>query len=414
MNMKKLLFTGALCLIVSLSFGQKKVVSSAKNEIKGSTPNIGEARTLIKGALANPETANDAETWYVAGQIENKQFDAERTKEILSRQVNEAVMYEALGGIIPYFTKALDLDKRPDEKGKVKLKFTKDIKSIIKVNRPFYVNAGIYYYEKEDYKKAYDNFKLYFDIPKLDIFDESDWVIIPNDTNDLKIEYYAGYMATLIPDHEAAIEIFSRIKDKDLANSSEIYQRLCNEYDQIKDSVSFSKLIREGFVKFPGEEYYVLNLINLSITSGNTDEAVGYLKTAIEQSPKNEQLYDVLGQVYEAGKDNENAILTLQKALELNPDYIDALTHLGRIYFNLGVETRSAADDITNVAKSKEESQKALEYFKKALPHFEKAFGIDAKNKDSIYALRSIYYNLGMEPEYLKMDAMYSDGSNDD
>ena len=43
-------------------------------------------------------------------------------------------MYEALGSILPYFEKAYELDQLPNEKGKVKPKFTKDIKGILGAN----------------------------------------------------------------------------------------------------------------------------------------------------------------------------------------------------------------------------------------------------------------------------------------
>ena len=41
------------------------------------------------------------------------------------QQPNEPVMYEALYGILPYFRKAYELDQLPNEKGKVKPKYTK-------------------------------------------------------------------------------------------------------------------------------------------------------------------------------------------------------------------------------------------------------------------------------------------------
>ena len=129
--MKRVLLTVALCVAASASFAQKKVVSEAQSIAKGSNADFGEARTLIKGALENPETKDDAKTWYVAGFIEDQQFNAERAKQILGQQPNEPVMYEALYGILPYFQKAYELDQLPNEKGKVKPKYTKDIKSIL-------------------------------------------------------------------------------------------------------------------------------------------------------------------------------------------------------------------------------------------------------------------------------------------
>lgn len=136
-------------------FAQKKVVNEAQSIAKGSNADFGEARTLIKGALENPETKDDAKTWYVAGFIEDQQFNAERAKQILGQQPNEPVMYEALYGILPYFQKAYELDQLPNEKGKVKPKYTKDIKSILSANHVYLFNGGANYFVKQEYKKAY-------------------------------------------------------------------------------------------------------------------------------------------------------------------------------------------------------------------------------------------------------------------
>ena len=53
--MKRILFTVALCLVASASFAQKKAVKEAQSIVKGTAPNFDEARTLIKGAMENPE-----------------------------------------------------------------------------------------------------------------------------------------------------------------------------------------------------------------------------------------------------------------------------------------------------------------------------------------------------------------------
>ena len=411
--MKKYVITGVLCFLVCLSFGQKKAVSSAKNEIKGNNPNITEARTIIKGALANPETANDPETWYVAGQIENKQFDKEREKEILGRKADEEVMYKALEGILPYFIKTAELDMKPDAKGKVKPRFLKDIRAIVRANRPFYINAGLFAYEKQDYRKAYENFKYYGDIPKLSIYDDEKWIIAEGDTLEMQIRYYAGLSASLIPDSKAAIAVYNEIKnstytENTVFSESKIYQHLAQEYISLGDTTTYEKIIKEGFLKFPNDDegYYITGLINMSINSGKSGEAITYLTTAIAQRPENAQFYDVLGQIYEQeGKSNE-AILNMKKALELEPDNIEFLLHLGRVYFNLGVEKRSEADVISDVNKSNEIFKQSQNYFKESMPFFEKVFEIDSKNSSAIFALRSIYYSLEMN-EYNKMDALF-------
>ena len=106
--MKRVLLTAALCVAVSASFAQKKVVKQAQGLVKGTSVEASaydEARTLIKGAMENEETKNDPQTWYVAGFIEDQQFSNERTKKMLGQADDETKMYLALGSILPYFEK---------------------------------------------------------------------------------------------------------------------------------------------------------------------------------------------------------------------------------------------------------------------------------------------------------------------
>jgi len=416
MIMKKIVFSGVLCFLVSLSFGQKKAVSEAKAALNSSPPKFEEARNLIKGALTNPETANNAETWYIAGLIEQKQFDTERALELLGKQPNEEVMYGALEKIMPYFEKAAALDQLPDEKGKVKPKFLKDIRSNIRINRPYYPNAGLIAFNKNDYKKAYENFKLFGDIPNMELFkDDKDnkWNIAKGDTIELMNRYYAGLAASMIPDHKAAIALYEEVKNKGyVANAafpeSDIYKNLSLEYRQSGDSVTYVKLVKEGFSKFPDNDYFVVEMINLGINSGNSAEAISYLEKAIALHPDNAQFYDVMGQMYEADKKSDEAIKYMKKAIELDAANMDFLTHLGRVYFNLGVEKRKDADSNSDANQAKELSQQSLNYFKEALPYFEKVFQADEKNKTAIFALRNIYYSLDMNDQYKKMEDLYS------
>jgi len=411
--MKKFVFAGILCFLVSLSFGQKKAVSAARNEIKGNPPNIAEARVIIKEALSNPETAKDAETWYVAGLIENKQVDVENTLEILGKQPNEEVMYNALEKIIPYFLKAAELDQQPDAKGKVKPRFLKDIRSIIRANRLFYINAGVFAYNKGNFQKAYEHFKHFTDIPKMELFKEEKWEIAPGDTTVLQIKCYSGMAASRIPDSKAAIAAYEGIINDGYTENSlfpepEIFQYLSREYIQIGDSAAYKKLLDQGFVKFPGDDFFISSLINYYIESGNPQEAVTYLLKGIEKNPQSAQFYALLGQLKYEDQKSEEAIAYLKKALEIEPDNVAFLSELGRIYFNLGVEKRRTADDTADVVKSRELTKESLEFYRLSLPFFDKVFGLDATNRDAIFALRNIYYSLEMWPQYEKMDAIFS------
>lgn len=404
--MKRVLLTVALCVAASASFAQKKVVNEAQSIAKGSNADFGEARTLIKGALENPETKDDAKTWYVAGFIEDQQFNAERAKQILGQQPNEPVMYEALYGILPYFQKAYELDQLPNEKGKVKPKYTKDIKSILSANHVYLFNGGAYYFDKQEYKKAYDFFNQYVEISELPMFAGTQTA--EKDSTFMTVQFYAAAAASLAKDSRLAIAALERAKNTPY-RQYDVYQYLCYEYGEARtaqDSVMLEKTFEEGMQVFPDSAFFLNNLINTYIYSNRNEKALEMLNVAIQKNPNDANLYNVMGRVYETGlKDYANAEKNFQIALEKDPNLTDALSNIGRIYYNQGVNKLSEANMINDSKKYQEKLSMAKDLFKKALPYYKKAHEAEPEKMDNMIALRGIYYNLNMGPELEAIEA---------
>lgn len=404
--MKRVLLTVALCVAASASFAQKKAVSEAQSIAKSSNADFGEARTLIKGAMENPETKDDAKTWYVAGFIEDQQFNAERTKQILGQQPNEPVMYDALYGILPYFQKAYELDQQPNEKGKIKPKYTKDIKSVLSANHIYLFNGGAYYFDQRDYKKAYDFFNQYVEISELPMFAGTQTA--EKDSTFMTVQFYAAVAATQIGDSKTAIAALERAK-KTPYRQNDVYQYLCYEYGEAKnaqDSINLENTLVEGLQIFPDSAYYLNNLINIYIYSNRNEKALEALNTAIQKNPNDASLYNVMGRVYETGlKDNANAEKYFILALEKDPELVDATASIGRLYYNQAVNKLSEANMINDSKKYQEELSIAKDMFKKALPYFEKAHKAEPTKKDHMIGLRGIYYNLNMGPELEAIEA---------
>lgn len=402
--MKRLLLTVALCVAASsASFAQKKAVKEAQGIAKGDKADFTEARALIKGALENPETKDDAQAWYVAGFIEDQQFSAERTKQILGQQPNEPVMYEALGAILPYFKKAYELDQLPNEKGKIKPKYSKDIKSILGADHVYYFNGGAYYFDQKDYKKAYDFFNQYVEISELPMFEGTQTA--EKDSTFMTVQFYAAVAATQLQDSPIAIKALERAKSSDF-RLNDVYQYLSYEYKQAGDSVNYVKTLEEGYAKFPNEEFFLMSLIDAYIQSSQNEKAISYLNTAIAQKPSDSQLYHALGIVYETGiKDYAKAEETFKKALEVNPESVESMSALGRIYYNQAVNKQGEANMINDSKKYQEELTIAKDLFKQALPYFQKAHEMKPSESEYMVALRGIYYNLNMGPELEAIEA---------
>jgi len=408
--MKKLVLTLGLCLVAVVCFGQKKTVAEALKLAKDAKPNFAEARTKIKAALDHPETKDDPKTWFTAGQIENFQFDKENTKQILGQQPNEAVMYEALFVIFPYFEKAYTLDLVPDAKGKVKPKYAKDMKAITKVNMPYYMNGGIYYWEKQDYKKAFEFFDQYVTITDSRLMKEGEAAnaTAPVDSNYIYAVYYASLAATMISDSELTIKSLKRASKQDF-KQNEVFQYLSQSYQDINDMENYEKTLNEAFALFPKDTWFIINLIKIYVDSERNDKAMELIQTAIKNDPSNFQLFDLAGNVYEILKDYKKAEEYFLKSIELNSENAETQFNIGRIYFNQGVVQLDIANDITDVKKYNEEKEKAKAFFRKALPYFEKSYQLNPDSMELKITLRSIYYNLDMGDKYNEMDKIIGD-----
>ena len=221
----------------------------------------------------------------------------------------------------------------------------------------------------------------------------------------MTVQFYAAVAATQLNDSQKAIAALERAKNTEF-RQNDVYQYLCYEYEQAKDTVNLEKTLKEGMQKFPQESYYLLNLINNYIYSNRSQEAVEYLNMAIQNDPNNAQLYTVLGRVYETGlKDYAKAEEYFIKAIGLDPEKADTQANLGRIYYNQGVNKLSEANSISDSQKYQEEAAKAKALFEKALPYFEKAHQLDPEDRDCMTALRGIYYNLNMGDKFDAIEA---------
>ena len=78
--MKKVLFAVALLFGAFTASAQVSVVKEAKG-LKGKPE---QAAKVLEAALTNPETANDPETWKLAGDFQKAIYDAENEKMYLS------------------------------------------------------------------------------------------------------------------------------------------------------------------------------------------------------------------------------------------------------------------------------------------------------------------------------------------
>ncbi len=387
-----------LVLMSALTFGyaQTANVKGADRLSDASKPNYPEARNLIQQALENPETKDDAKTWYTAGLVEERAFTGENQKSLKGEPQDLPNMYKALLAMHEYYTKTYEIDHQPNDKGKVRPKFEKKISKAYEENLLYYINAGGYYMEQKDFKNALKAFQAFREIKRSPLF-EGEKIAQP-DSNSMMVDFFAIITAYQAGDKQLAIQYGEELKGNGY-RQNEVYQILAQTYIEEGDTTNYITTMREGLKLFPKEPYYSVNLINTYIVQNKYDEARTFLTQAIELNPENPQLYDVMGKLYEESNEEE-AIKWFSKALEVDPNYVESLCNIGRIYYNKAVEVSDKEEGGMAAAQKK---RTAL--LNKALPYLEKAYSI---NPDaSYYLLGNIYYALGDNAKYEAIQAAH-------
>ena len=412
-KMKKSIFLAALVLISAGCFAQKANVSKARSLADAETPDYAGARAAIAEALQNDETKDQANTWYVAGFIGYKEFDNGNIKRQIGQNVDinswGAAVYESLD----YWTKAYDMAMVPtyDKKGRAKYD-TRTPKSILpKVVEYFQfqplIAAGFTAYENNNPSLAYDMFIAHCNIPEMKMMQDNpeEAAKLLRDSSFYTCLYYAGRFAYEAERYDEAVATLKRMNSEH-ANANALRKEIiyANEYIyqiymEQKDTVAAVDFIKGCIDLFPEEPWFMQNLINLYINSGQEEKAIEYLDIAIAREPNVGQYYNSKGSILARVGRFDESLKAFEQAIAIEPNNALFLETLGFAYVDLGnkLNDDAAYYDAKEYAKAKVEIDKA---FQNALPYFEKAYELEPDNYDYKRSLRSLYYRLGMNDKY--------------
>ena len=200
--MKKVLFSAALFFTACAVSAQESVVKEAKSAKSDPV----KAAQIIEPALTDPSTANDPETWKLAGDFQKSIYDDENMKLYLpGGQADTAKLYNSLAKMFEYYTKCDEVEQAKVQSGELKKpKLRKKLAKTLATVRPQLTNAGSDAYNAGNYANALKFFGLYVDAPQNPLFENEDEV--KNDTLTPLIANYAALAANSLKDNAAVIK----------------------------------------------------------------------------------------------------------------------------------------------------------------------------------------------------------------
>ncbi len=367
--MKKLIILSVLSLLIGYAgFAQKNKRTSAYMYNKNKQ--YAKAMEAINEAIKNPKTEKDAKTWMYRGIIYYN-IANDTSKAVNSLALNAAQIS------LDSFKKSKEFDVKGDLKGESAL-------FLLNLTNIFY-QKGANGFKNQDFETALKNFKLAFDIAQLD------------NRFDTVAAFNVGMSGVYSKKPDVAAEYLSKCVNVNFKDPR-VYLFYARAEKQLGDTTEAFKILDKGRNIFPNETSLQLEQAQLYLETGNNAKLIGSLTAAIANDPENANLYRVIGQTYENMDEVDSAIISYKKAIELNPEFGDAIFNLGAIYVNRASLLYTEANNLPFEEAKKYEKLKgeADADLNLALPYLEKSHKLNPDDAVVTSALKETYANLKM------------------
>ena len=260
-------------------------------------------------------------------------------------------------------------------------------------------NRGVKSYQEGVNSQNEDSSRVHFS--KAANYFETAINIIPDSTDAYKNLAFV-YINTR--EYDKAVEPLKKLKDKE--KSVESYQFLgeilYEQGNQLKENDSTAAMnyyneainvLEEGRKIYPNEPKILLALSNSYIAANKLDVAKDVFKAGVEAEPGNKYYRYNYGVLLLGAEEYAEAEQQFVKAIEIDPDYENALYNLGVTYVKWGTHLNELAD------QKGETSEEYKVKYQMALPHLEKV--TQMKSDDAVLweLLGKVYTVLGMQDD---------------
>jgi tetratricopeptide (TPR) repeat protein len=382
--MKRTIILLTLLIAFSSAFAQRGKVTTAQS-LKDAGK-LAEALEAIEEAAdeSNPKAEKSfswPKTWEVRGEV----FQAiGQSKDENIKKLSSDPLTESLNS----YKKALELDTKGANAKGIKIKLTLLTNDL--------TNQAVEAFQVENYEKALLSFQQVLEIQEIPVVKQDN-----PDAVDTVIIFNSGLAAYNAENYETAIKYY-----KDAAkygyNGARTYSLIAASYQLMNDTIGALESLKEGFEKYPEDNGVLESMIQIYMDLDKTDEAMKYLEMAIAQDDTKPRYYFAQGALYEKMGNEEKAIETYKKTMEVDPEFFNAYYNLGALYYNKGVQQIEVAKEVpaNENARYEAELKKADQWFEAALPYMEKCHTLQSEDKMVLESLKNLYYRLKNMDKY--------------
>ena len=366
--MKKIfLLLAGVTMMASSAMAQMSLVKEAEKFVGSNNPaELAAALEKIEPATENPESKDNALTWFTAGRLAFKLFDQMQALKAVGQDggmFDNAMMGEVLtAGFDAMFT-ALPLDSvketnkdgsiKLDKNGlpKIKTKYSKDIVNTLIPHLDdlgnlsnTYLGAAQESQKPEDYANAANAYSSYFDV--------------------ITSEFAKANNINLADSTLAEIKFFEGFANYYAKNYQKAYPAL-------------TYAVKKGYTENQVNAYATSALANIVqdfLDNKDYASAYNFIDNAIANDKNNPALYDMKGFASELENGIDAAIPFYQQAINADANYAQGYYDLGRCLY---LQAQNIIDENPN-ATNAQLKEKLIPIYNKALPLLEKAGQLNA------------------------------------
>lgn len=394
--MKKLMIAALMMLGTSAAFAGDseplKAILGAKE--------YAQAEQLLKtnlGQLANAQ--EKAKAYDHVTKLALKTFDAQNAIQAANVQaqitkakiqpIDTLAFYDAAYNAVVNGLECIKYDAEPNEKGKVKPKYTAALTPLLANARLTLVNAGNYYAQNNDQAGVLKHWGAFLDTDDNPAFATGH----DNEKQYLgQVAYYTALYANQAKQYDRA-EKYADIAMKDSAMHTQAetlkYAMAQMNLKTHADSLAFAQKMEATYAQEPDNEIVFGLVCNMYSGLGMSKELSAAVDKALAANPNNFTAWATKGQtlVNEMSKSEapnwDEPINCFKKALEIKPENSVVLTYLG---FSLNAKAQGINGDVS--------LQKQL--YNESVGYLEKARDIDPDRSQSnwAYPLYQCYYQI--------------------
>lgn len=401
--MKKQVLSILLLLASSFAMGQEPtkeqqrmaLINMVINQQAKIAQDPAAAAKAVRAATDNELVNTDAYVWYVSILAKKTVIDNENRKRAEGVAFDEALIYSYVYELGVDLENCEKYDNLPDASGQVVPKYKDFILRTYAQQFAQFYNAGAYYYNNEEYEKAYDLFKMFIDTSDK-LYKEN---FIYKDTINVPIAAYNMALCGMqLENYDMVLtHVGLAMEHPELANDA--FRFKTEAVKQKGDINAWLALVKEGIEKYTDDIYFSQSLIYY-YDSNNMMEELDMLADNLIALVPSDPLYVFL-KGYIAGRKEEYdiAIKWYIKTLEVDPNYENALCNLAICYI---IKARKYNGEGTT-----EDNDIAESCYRSAIPHLEKLRQI-APNKHNLWldSLIFCYYNLKMADKVSELEKL--------